>query len=548
MSAPETFRLSRTKTWSGIETEPFYGPKEPSEAEQENYRERLGNPGEFPFTRGAFPNMYRSRMWTSREIVGYGSPSDTREGLEQALRNGVSGFDVVVDVLTQQNIDPDHPAFAPEVGLEGASIACLKHATELLKGIDLTRTDVAWHSAGLVYPLTIAFARQEGLNEADLLGSHMPDCLHFVMAGWGAKMFPTEVARRVTVDCVEHSIKNTPKWTLGLPQAYDLRERGVSPAGEIAVGMAIVILCLETLAERGISVDEIAPRLAWVSTSDIDFFEEVAKFRALRRIWARTMRDRFGSKDDRSQRVRVACHTSGKSLVYQQPLNNIARASIQTFAAICGGVQSVETCTFDEPIGIPTHDAKEIALRTQQIMAHEVGAARTADPLGGSYYVEELTDTIETEALQMLQRIEDIGIYEAIDSGTIESWMDDFNHQFAREMTTGERLLVGVNAFNKPNEEQAPPMRFKVSKESVSRHIKDFKTIKDARDIDLTRRRVNAVHDAVANNRNPYPAMVDALMADASFAEIWGALRLATGASYDPFQIIEPPFAIGGKS
>lgn len=544
------FKLSRTRTWSGTETKPFYGPDDAQgigAAGGDGYRQNLGDPGQYPFTRGAFPQMYRSRMWSQREIVGYGAPADTRAGLELALNNGVSGFDVVVDVLTQQNIDPDHPSFAAEVGLEGASVASLRHCTELLDGVDLTRMDVAWHSAGLVYPMTVAFAREQGLDEASLLGSHMPDCLHFVICGWGKQMFPTELARRVTVDCLEYAVKRTPKWSLGLPQAYDLRERGATPAGEIGIGMAIVVLCLEALAERGVSVDEVAPRLAWVSTSDIDFFEEVAKFRALRRTWARMMVDRFGAEDPRSARVRMACHTSGKSLVYEQPLNNIARAAIQTFAAICGGVQSVETCTYDEPISIPTNDAKEIALRTQQILAHEVGAARTADPLGGSYYVETLTDAIEQEAQEILARIEEIGIFKAIDDGIIEEWLDAENLRNAKEMESGERLVIGQNAFRKQGSNAAPPMRFEMSKQSVQNHIREFRNFKAGRDMSDVARAVNAVYDAVRNNRNPYEPMVLALLAEATIGEIWGALRLAVGQSYDPFNVIEPPFPIGGR-
>jgi methylmalonyl-CoA mutase N-terminal domain/subunit len=242
-------------------------------------------------------------------------------------------------------------------------------------------TDVAWHSTMMIYPMVVAMATKQGKDLSRLQGSHMPDHLQLRLGGWGESIVPAGLGHRTTVDCIEYSVRHTPRWALGCPQAYDLRERGLSAAGEIAVGMAIVNLTITDLTARGLHIDRVAPSFAWVSAVDVDLFEEIAKFRALRRVWARTMKERFGAQDTRSMRLRVACHTSGRSLVYQQPLNNLSRAAVQTLAAILGGVQSVETCTFDEPICIPTEEARELATRTQQILAHEVGAARTADPL-----------------------------------------------------------------------------------------------------------------------------------------------------------------------
>jgi methylmalonyl-CoA mutase, N-terminal domain len=395
-------RLSRTRTWGGLETEPAYGPASPDE----EYAENLGDPGQFPFARGSYAQMYRSRMWTQRTIVGYGTPADTRAGLEAARAQGATGLDVVLDTLSQEALDPDHPMFGPEVGSEGCSITWLPDLEVLLDGIDLTTTDIAWHATVGLYPLVLAYAERKGYDLTQLQGSHMPDHVTLTLSGYGEKLLPVDLAQRATVDVLEHVARFTPRWATGFPQCYNLRERGLTPVSEIAVGMAIVNQTLADLAGRGIGVDQIAPSMAWVSTTDVDLFEEVAKFRALRRVWARTMRDRFGSHDLRSQRLRIACHTSGRSLPYQQPLNNLARATVQTLAAILGGVQSVETCTYDEPVSIPTPEARELAIRTQQILAHEVGAARTADPLGGSWYVEALTDELEAAALKMLGEIE----------------------------------------------------------------------------------------------------------------------------------------------
>jgi methylmalonyl-CoA mutase N-terminal domain/subunit len=532
-----TVQLSRTATWGGLPTKSHYTAADlPSAHDPDEV------PGKYPFTRGAFPEMYRSRMWSMREIVGYGAPEDTREGLERAIRNGASGMNVVDDLPTKWAVDPDHPLFRDDVGVEGVSVPTLRDCERLLEGVDLSRVDLAWHSISLVYPLTVAVHKKRGRALDSLLGSHMPDYLHQVLSGWGAKLVPANMALRMSADCIDFASANTPKWSLGVPQGYDMRERGVTPSQEIAVGMAIVQACLDEVVGRGRSVDDVASKMAWVSTSDVDFFEEVAKFRALRRVWARTMKERYGATSERAMRLRIAVHTSGKSLVYQQPLNNVSRAAIQTFAAICGGVQSVETCTYDEPISIPTEEAKELALRTQQILAHEVGAARVADPLAGSYYVEALTDAVERDALAFLAEIEERGLVSAIDSGWLEGRMDEFNVEFDQEMEAGERLVVGRNAFT--TEDEPPATRFEVRKASIEDHVRRFVQFRDSRDLRSVGEAISTLYDVTRQGGNPYPPMIDALIADATLSEVWGTLRQAFGHSYDAFKIIDSPFGI----
>jgi methylmalonyl-CoA mutase N-terminal domain/subunit len=528
-------RLSRTRTWGGLETSASYGPSDPDAA----YAENLGDPGQFPYARGSYPEMYRSRMWTQRTIVGYGTPADTRAGLEAARAQGATGLDVVLDTLSQEALDPDHPMFGPEVGSEGCSITWLPDLEVLLGGIDLTTTDIAWHATVGLYPLVLAYAERQGYDLTRLQGSHMPDHVTLTLSGYGEKLLPVDLAQRATVDVLEHVARFTPRWATGFPQCYNLRERGLTPVSEIAVGLAIVNQTLTDLAARGIGVDQIAPSMAWVSTADVDLFEEVAKFRALRRMWARTMRDRFGSQDMRSQRLRIACHTSGRSLPYQQPLNNLARATVQTLAAILGGVQSVETCTYDEPVSIPTPEARELAIRTQQILAHEVGAARTADPLGGSWYIEALTDELEAAALKLLAQIEDDGLLAAVGSGRLEELIDDHNHRTEREMRNGERLKVGVNAFRSEN--SSPPPRFQVDHAAVSAHVAAFKERKATRDLEPLREVLRDVRGATAAGENSIPAMVRAFTAEATSGEVWGAFRLGLGHSYDPFGAVQPP-------
>ncbi|AWK73883.1 methylmalonyl-CoA mutase [Rhodococcus oxybenzonivorans] len=529
-------KLSRTTTWSGTPTENFYRPDEPDPA----YDEALGDPGTFPYTRGSFPQMYRSRMWTLRNIVGYGSPEDTADGIAQSLKAGSAAVDVVLDTVSTQGLDPDHPVLRPDVGLEGASVSSINDLERLLAHIDITKTDVAWHVTFNIYPMVVAYARKHGLSLSDVHGSHMPDYLRLNLDGGGQKFVSPEFGHRLAIDTLEFVARNTPKWSCGFPQAYNLRERGTTPVGEIALGMAIVRKTFTDLTERGVRIDEVAPRMAWVSTADIDLFEEVAKFRALRRIWARTMKEEFGATDPRSMRLRIACHTSGRSLVYQQPLNNLTRAAIETLAAILGGVQSVETCTFDEPIGIPTHEARELATRTQLILAHEVGAARTADPLGGSYYVEALTDRVEADALALLAKIEDHGLLRGIEDGSIESMMDDENLLREEEIQSGERIVIGVNAFQ-PSREN-PPHRFKVDEASVDAHVERFIREKSARDPHRLEQALRAVFDSARGDRNTQDAMADAFLVGATVGEVSGVQRLACGMRYDPFGVVESPF------
>lgn len=532
-------KLSRTTTWSGMPTEVFYRPDEPDE----RYDEALGDPGVFPYTRGAFPKMYRSRMWTLRNIVGYGSPEDTAEGIAKSLDAGSAAVDVVLDTVSTQGLDPDHPVLRGDVGLEGASVSTVNDLERLLQNIDITKTDVAWHVTFNIYPMVIGYARKHGLPLADLHGSHMPDYLRLNLDGGGQKFVTPAFGHRLAIDTLEFAARNTPKWSCGFPQCYNLRERGTTPVGEIALGMAIVRQTFADLLDRGVRIDEIAPRMAWVSTTDIDLFEEVAKFRALRRIWARTMKDEFGATDPRSMRLRIACHTSGRSLVHQQPLNNLTRAAIETLAAILGGVQSVETCTFDEPIGVPTHEARELATRTQLILAHEVGAARTADPLGGSYYVEALTDRVEAEALALLEKIEERGVLRGIEDGSIESMMDEENYRREEEIEAGERIVIGVNAFP-PSHEERPP-RFKVDRAAVEAHVERFVQEKKARDPRLLEQVLRAVYDSARGDRNTQDAMADAFLAGATVGEVSGVQRLACGMRYDPFGAVESPFTFG---
>lgn len=529
-------RISRTATLSGIETEPFYGPKERTA----EYDEKSGDPGEFPFTRGSFPQMYRSRMWTLRNIVGYGSPEDTADGIDQAIALGSAAVDVVFDVVSTQGLDPDHPVLRDDVGLDGASVSSLNDLDRLLRNIDVTKTDVAWHITYMIYPLVIAHARRHGLGLRELHGSHMPDYLRINLDGGGQKFFSAALGQRLAADTLEFATLNTPRWASGIPQAYNLRERGCTPAMEIAVGLAIIRSTFGDLAARGLELVEVASRMAWVSIADIDLFEEVAKYRALRRMWARMMKDEFGAQKERSMRLRIACHTSGRSLPYQQPLNNLTRAAVETLAAILGVVQSVETCTYDEPIGIPSPEARELATRTQLILAHEVGAARTADPLGGSYYVEALTDEVEARATALLRQIDDHGLIRGIDDGWLESLLDEENMRREREIESGERIVIGVNAFTSKTTE--PPKRFKADQTSIDAHVKRFVAEKQTRDPEVVRAALQGVFDSVRGSRNTQDAMADAYLANATSGEISGVQRLACGMPYDPFGAVKSPF------
>jgi methylmalonyl-CoA mutase N-terminal domain/subunit len=541
-AADISINMSRTKTLGGLETRSHYGPDHLREGW--SYEEDLGDPGTFPYTRGSYPQMYRTRMWTLRNIVGYGAPEDTREGVDRALAMGSGGIDIIVDTVSQEAIDPDHPSMRADVGAEGCSLACVDDLERLLSGIDVTKTYIAWHISVLFYPMLAAYLRRQGKPLAELQGSHMPDYLGLNPMGYGQRLMPARLGHRATLDCLEYVSQHSPNWACGFPQAYNLRQRGLTAAGEIAVGMAIACRTFADLAARGVDIDTVAPTVAWVSPAGIDLFEEIAKFRALRRIWARIMRDRFSAQSPRSQRLRIACHTDGRSLTYQQPLNNLARATVQTLAAILGGVQSVETCTWDEAISIPTAEARELAIRTQQILIHEVGAARTADPLGGSYYVESLTDAIEREALDLLAKIEERDPVAAIESGWIDELMDDVNAVQEREMNTGERIVVGVNAFQPGTRDV--PTRFGFDPELTAKHLDQFAAMKARRDRGRLMAALRRLHDDAVAGVNTYDAMIDAFDADATVGEVWGVFREGNGYPYDPFGVLSSPLATDG--
>ena len=532
-------RLSRTRTWSGIETEAVYGADDAGDDDG-----KLAAPGAFPYTRGGYPEMYRGRMWTLRTIVGFGTPEDTREGIERALRAGAAGIDVVLDALTQEAIDPDHPSFRADVGMEGCSLASVDDLDRLLDGIDITKTDIAWHATVLLYPMLVALARRRGDAVEELVGSHMPDHLQLAVTGYGPKVMPADLAHRASVDCLEYVARTTPRWACGFPQGYNLRERGATPAAEIAIGMAIVTRTVTDLVARGLTVDEVAPCLAWVSSADIDLFEEVAKYRALRRVWATVLRDELGATSPRSQRVRIACHTSGRSLTGQQPINNAVRATVETLAAILGGVQSVETCAWDEPVSIPTDPARELSIRTQQILAHEVGAARVADPLGGSWYVESLTDEIERRALALLGEIRQRDLLDAVSSGWLEAMLDEHNATVARELESKERVLVGVNAFVRDGDD-APP-RFEFDVRSVDLHLDRLAALRARRDDARVCASLARIRDVAASGQNSVGPMVDAFEADATVGEVWGVFRQGLGHPYDPFGVLRSPLDRGG--
>ena len=536
-----TLKLKRTRTNSGLDTQPFYRPEDAGF----DYDRDLGDPGQYPYTRGSYEQMYRSRMWTLRNIVGYGAPEDTRDGWEKTLAAGGTGLDCVVDSLTQHATDPDHPAFHKEVGLEGCSLPTVRDVEILTRGIDPTKVDIAWHWAILSYPMAAAAALRGGYDLARLQGSNMPDYLKLSISGY-SELMPPEMGHKVLVDLLEVSCVQSPRWTSGFPQSYDFREAGVTAPTELGVFFAIAIRTFEDVIARGkLTTDDIAPHLAWVASADIDFFEEIAKFRAMRRMWARIMKERFGAQNPKSMRLRIACHTSGRSLVYKQPLNNLARVAIESVAALLGGVQSLEACTYDEPVSVPTPEARELATRTQQIIAEEVGAARVADPLGGSYFIEALTNRVEAEAYRVMERIEEQGgILEAIKSGWVEGLVDSYNYEVHKELEKKERIVIGLNDF--VPEDDPPTRRFSFDRRNVENHIRRFTQLKEQRDFLTLNQRIRDLYATARNGGNATQAMIDALLADGSIGEVWGTVRMAHGHSYDLFRTIETPFDLKG--
>ena len=495
-----------------------------------NYTMDLGEPGKFPFTRGVYPNMYRGRLWTMRQFAGFGNAKQTNNRYKFLLEHGTTGLSVAFSLHTIYGIEADDERALGEIGKEGVSIDTLKDMETLFDGIDLSKISTSMTingPASILLALYIVTAEKQGHTPDQLRGTIQNDILkeYIAQKSW---IFPPEASMRIIVDTIEYCTKYVPQWYTISISGYHIREAGSTAVQELAFTLADGFAYVESAMERGLDVDEFAPRLSFFFNSHNNFFEEVAKYRAARRIWARHMKNEYGAKNPESMRLRFHTQTAGVSLTAQEPENNIVRVTLQALAAILGGTQSLHTNSFDEALCLPTEKAVRIALRTQQIIAHESGVADTVDPLAGSYYIEWLTNKMEEEAENYFQRIEELGgVIPAIKANFFQKEIANASYKYQKEIEAKERIIVAVNEFSL-REPCATPL-LKIDEEISNQQISSLEKIKQERDNTRVNKKLEKLKKAAEGTENLMPYIIDAVRGYASIGEIINTLKEVFG-------------------
>lgn len=529
-----------TRTWSRIPLKVVFTPPDLNGWE---YHKDLGDPGTYPFTRGIHQDMYRGRIWTMRQISGLASARESNLRLKYLIGVGEGGLNVIPDTPSQQAIDSDHPMAVGDVGIQGAPLCTWRDMDALMEGLDLEKVSLTLSAYAPIFVLYVAMAEMRGADLTRMRGTIIGDMVHYLL--WeGEASWPLDVAIRLACDGIEFSMEKMPLWNPMNVETYDLRELGITAIQEIAFGFALAFSYIDELLRRGWDIDRVAPRIGFTMAAQIDIFEEAAKFRAARRLWARTMQEKYGAKDPRSLRLRFHTNTAGSMMVRQQIMNNIVRAACGSIAAILGGTQSLDTTPYDEPIMTPTEKSHMVALRTQQILAHEAGLANVADPLAGSYYVEWLTNKIEEEVRQLLTRIDDMGGgLASVASGWMLRECEKAGLEYQTEVESGQRVVVGLNSFTIPEEEDPEPEVQEIAPEHVAEHLAKLEAIKKNRDQIRLRRAIDDLRrKAEDKNQNLMMPMVEAAKADATIGEIMGVIREVHGHHYDPYRKLTNPF------
>ena len=520
------------ETLSGIPIKPLYTP---ADLQGFDYETKLGFPGEYPFTRGVYPTMYRGRLWTMRMFAGFGRPEDTNARFKYLLEQGQTGLSTAFDMPALMGYDADHPRARGEVGKEGVSISTLADMERLFDGIPLGEVTTSMTincTASIALAMYLAVADKQGVSWDRVGGTMQNDMLKEFIAQkeW---ICPPEPAVRIVVDMIEFTAKHVPKFNPVSISGYHIREAGSTAVQELAFTLADGIGYVQASVNRGLDVDSFAPRLSFFFDIHNDFFEEIAKLRAARRIWAKVMRERFGAKRPESLRLRTHTQTAGVSATAQQPLNNIARVALQALAAVLGGAQSLHTNSYDETWALPTEEAVTVALRTQQIVAEETGVPLTIDPLGGSYYLETLTDRMEEAAWAYIRKIDELGgIIRAIDLGYPQREIADAAYRYQLMEDRGERTVVGVNKYVMANER--PISYLKIDEALEFEQIDKVKHVKASRDQSKADRRLKQLAEACRNGQNVMPVLIDAVKDYVSLGEISDVYRQAFGLYREP--------------
>ncbi len=514
-------------TLSGEKVEQLYYPDD----NENDYMEKLGFPGQYPYTRGIHANMYRGKLWTMRQFAGFGSPEDTNERYHYLLSHGQTGLSVAYDMPTLMGYDPDHLYAVGEVGKCGVSVASLKDMERLFEGINLGDISVSQTINGpaiILLAFYIAVAEKQGVPLENVRGTLQNDILKEFIAQkeW---IFPPEPSMRIITDMMTYCTKHLPKFNTISISGYHIREAGSTAAQELAFTLADGFTYVEYGMKAGLDVDDFAPRLSFFFNSHLDFFEEIAKYRAARRIWARHMKEKYGAKNPRSWKLRFHTQTAGCSLTAQQPEINISRTAFQAMAAVLGGTQSLHTNSMDETLALPSRKAAEIALRTQQLIAFETGAANVADPLGGSWFVEELTDKLEKEAEKYFYTIEEMGgVIPAIEKGFFQREIAYAASEYQRKVDSKQRIVVGVNEFVKDDEKIEIPI-LEIGDEVGHRQVEALNKLRTERDEDAVQQALSNIQEACINGTNLMKPIVDAAKAYATMGEIVISLKAEFG-------------------
>jgi methylmalonyl-CoA mutase, N-terminal domain len=511
------------RTDSGIELQPVYSADDLVGFDP---AKQLGEPGEPPFTRGIYPTMYRERLWTMRQYAGMGTAAETNRRFRYLLDQGQTGLSVAFDLPTQMGLDSDHPRAEGEVGKTGVAIDSIDDMRRLFEAIPLDRVTTSMTinaTAAILLLLYELVAEEQGVDASRIGGTVQNDLLK-EYAARGTYIYPPKPSMRIITDLFAYCGERIPRWNTISISGYHMREAGATAAQELAFTLANGIAYVQAALDAGLKIDDFAPRLSFFFACHMHFFEEIAKFRAARRMWARIMTERFDAKDPRSVMLRFHTQTGGATLTAQQPQNNIVRTALEAMAAVLGGTQSLHTNSFDEALALPTERAVKIALRTQQVIGYETGVANVADPLGGSYYVESLTDELERLALDYMERIERMGgAVAAIEAGFYQEQIADAAFRIQQGIESGERVIVGVNRF--VDAEERPVELQRVSEEDVRMQIDRLQSLRAERDAGAVSRDLEAVERAARGTDNLLPPMKEALRARATLGEVSDVLR-----------------------
>ena len=520
-------RKSEFRNHSGTLIKRVYTPEDVKDLD---YMRDLGFPGEYPFTRGVHATMHRGRLWTMRQFSGYGTAEQTNQRFKYLLKEGETGLSIAFDYPSIRGYDSDHPFSKGEVGICGVAVSSLKDMEVMFDGIPLDKVTTSMTingPAALLLAMYMAVGNKQGVSMEKLGGTTQNDVLKEFFAQ-KLIIFPPKPSLKLVTDIVEYCTKHVPRWNPISVSGYHIREAGGNAVQELAFTLYDGITYVESCLERGMKVDEFAPRLSFFFAAHNDLFEEIAKFRAARRIWAKTMKERFHAKNPRSMWMRMHVQTAGFTLTAQQPLNNITRVTIQALSAVLAGTQSLHTNSFDEALALPSEEAVRIALRTQQIIAHESGVANTIDPLAGSYYVEDLTNEMEERTMEYFRKLDDMGgAIPAIEKGFFQKEIADSSYEYQKEVDEKRRILVGVNDYT--TEEKQPIKVLRVDPKVEEEQVVSLHKLKRERDSRKVNEMLEKLHYATEKDENLMPIIIDAVKAYATIGEICDVLRKIYG-------------------